>query len=162
MAYFACQVVHFRYSRRLGSRIQNTFLYRVPQGNSSSVAVQANAATRANRERRFSRHQGNRPRPHLREYAWKTGKECCLVCPWPWASHSQLLWRYCTPLAIRHSMDSEGYYQPCWYSDELEIVNTFQPHEHASELHDCYGLLAFAIEIRVVFLELGILAQETI
>jgi hypothetical protein len=52
------------------------------------------------------------------------------------------------------------YYQPCWYSDELEIVDTFQPHEHASELHDCYGLLAFAIEIRAVYLGLAILAQE--
>jgi hypothetical protein len=30
---------------------------------------------------------------------------------------------------------------------------TFQPHEQASELHDCYGLLAFAIEIRLYFLD---------
>jgi hypothetical protein len=68
-------------------------------------------------------------------------------------------------MEVRHSQFAtawilRSYYQPCWYSDELEIVDTFQPHEHASELHDCYGL-AFAIEIRVVFIGLGILAQET-
>jgi hypothetical protein len=94
-------VVHCCYSRRPGSRIQNLSLYlsvillkACTWGNSLDVAVQANTVTRANRKA-----------PVLR--ICMENREVGLLDLSMGASYSQLLWRHATPLAIRHSMDSE-------------------------------------------------------
>jgi hypothetical protein len=69
------------------------------------VAVQANTVTRANRKATFLLAPRRSTPPVLR--ICMENREVGLLDLSMGASYSQLLWRHATPLAIRHSMDSE-------------------------------------------------------